>query len=647
MDKILFITPPYHCGVVEVAGRWAPLTFAYLATEAKRAGFEPIIYDAMTKRHSHDDIQKEIESLRPAVVATTAITSTVVDALEILKRAKEVDPTIVTIIGGVHPSFMYKEVLRSPYVDYVVRGEGEHTLRELLVCISENGPVDMVKGIAYRVGHRVVSTPSRPLEENIDSFKPSWDLIDWKDYRYFVIPGGRLGAVSTSRGCDHSCTFCSQQKFWQRRWRARSPEAVVAEIEHLRNAYGVNVILITDEYPTADRQRWERILDLLIERDLDLYLLMETRAEDILRDEDILEKYRRAGVVHIYIGLEATDQSVLDMIHKDIKVEQGIKALSLIHQHGMITETSFILGFPEETRESIKRTLELSKIYNPDFAHYLTLAPWPYADIYKEMEPYIQVKDYRKYNLIDPVIKPENMSLEELDRAVVECYQSFYMGKLKEVLTMEDQFKKKYILSSMKLIMNSSFIVEKFGRLGRIPAQVESILRTIDGGPKPLSETCSEKFHVLARGSVHIDMPAEKVFSYISEPSNWPSFIPGLKEVIPETQISQGMQFNWTYRIRGIDLKGTGRVVTYEPGYKLKLQMHSLMPIGKEITLEPTDNGGTLLMVEVGYQNPGRVMSFLFNVIRKVLNVMETRAVLSRIKTNLEGPQTKEKAVSE
>ncbi len=478
--KILFITPPYHCGVVEVAGHWVPLTFVYLAGAVRDAGFEPSIYDAMTKRHGHEEIRKRIAAERPAYVASTAITSTVFDALEILRTAKQVDPSITTIIGGVHPSFLYDEVLQNGFVDYVVREEGEETLAELLLTLDGGKDLSSVKGIAYRQNGSVTVTPARPFIRDLDRLSTAWDLIEWKEYRYFVVPGSRLGAVSTSRGCSHDCTFCSQQKFWHQSWRARSPENVVAEIAHLKATYGVNVILLPDEYPTSDRERWERFLDLLIERDLGVYLLMETRAEDILRDREILGKYRKAGIIHIYIGLEATDQETLDLIKKDIKVETGKEAIRLIHEQGMVTETSFILGFPHETKETVKRTLELSKIYNPDFAHYLALAPWPYADMYKELEAYIAVRDYRKYNLIDPVIKPELMSLKDVDWAIIDCYRSFYMGKLKEILTLKDEFKKKYLLLSMKLIMSSSFIVDKLGSLGSIPPEVRDLMRKLE-----------------------------------------------------------------------------------------------------------------------------------------------------------------------
>lgn len=630
--KILFITPPYHCGVVEVAGRWIPLTFAYIAGVARDIGFEPIIYDAMTKRHGFKEIAETIKEVDPDYVATTAITSTAPDALEILKTAKEINPHIVTLIGGVHPNYLYEEILRSGHVDYVVRGEGEETIKDLLLALESNHPLHKVKGIAYKAGHKIISTPSRPFIQDLDALGPAWDLIDWKDYRYFVIPNSRLGAVSTSRGCNHNCTFCSQQKFWHQTWRGRKPENVVSEIEQLNKTYGVNVFLLPDEYPTKDRERWEKLLDALIKKDMGIYILMETRAEDILRDKEILHKYREAGVVHIYIGLEATDQKTLDLIKKGIEVDTGLEAIRLIHEHGMITETSFILGFPDETKESIKATLKLSKYYNPDFAHYLAIAPWPYADMYQELAPYVVEHDYRKYNLIDPVIKPESMSLNEVDKGIIECYQSFYMGKLKEILTLKDEFKKKYIMHSMKLIMKSSFIVDKLGSIGVIPPQVKTLVDKLEG------DTCAKQdnYVSMVTRSIRIDASVNEVFAFVSNPSNWPSIIGGLKEVQADSTIAENISFGWTYKVRGIALHGKGKVVAYEPEKRLTLQMHRLVPVKKSIIFDG-DSIETMLTVEVGYNTSSKVISYLFNLIKKSLHIMEADTVLARIKASCEG----------
>ncbi|MBI3755873.1 MAG: radical SAM protein [Deltaproteobacteria bacterium] len=487
MRKILFITPPFHAGVVEVAGRWVPLSMVYLAGVARDAGLNVKIYDAMTKGVGHKEIEAKIKEFKPHYVATSAITCTLPDALKIMETTKKINPDITTLLGGIHPTFMDEEVFRlTGAVDFIIKGEGENTLAEFLRVRENGGDVSNVMGLAYKKDNALIRTQTRPLMQagDLDNLPKAWDLLDFEDYNYFIIPDSRLGAIDTSRGCTKDCTFCSQRKFWRQDWRARSPESLLKDVETLKGKYGVNVILLTDDYPTLDRERWERFLDLIIQKNLGIYFLMETRVEDILRDRDILPKYRKAGIIHIYVGTEATDQATLDLFKKDVKVEDAKKALRLLNEHGIITETSMILGLPDETEESIKRTLELAKEYNPDFCHFLAISPWPYADIYEELKPYIKVFDYKKYNLIDPIIKPKNMTLEDIDRAIVDCYRQFYMGKLHEIMQTSDEFKKNYLLVSMKLMMTSSFLVNKIGDLGKMPEEIARHMAMLDSPVK-------------------------------------------------------------------------------------------------------------------------------------------------------------------
>ncbi len=142
-------------------------------------------------------------------------------------------------------------------------------------------------------------TSDRGYIQDLDSLPAAWDLIEWPVYTYKPMEDSVLAIVNSSRGCIQKCSFCSQQLFWNRRWRGRSSEHFVDELEYLNKTYGVNVAMISDETPTLDRNRWERILDLLMERDLDVKILMETRVDDIIRDEDIMWKYREAKIDHI------------------------------------------------------------------------------------------------------------------------------------------------------------------------------------------------------------------------------------------------------------------------------------------------------------------------------------------------------------
>ncbi len=464
--------------MVEITGRWLPLGFVYLAGAARQAGLDAEIYDAMAKDHGYPEMELRLRESGAEYVASTAFTATIGDAVRTLELAKRVNPHVVTILGGVHPTFMFEELLTSsPAVDYIVIGEGEVTLAQLLTVLETGGAPADVPGLAFRREGELFRSPKRPLMESIDDLPMAWELLEWGDYSYFVIPGSRLGAISSSRGCGHDCSFCSQQKFWEKSWRGRDPRKVVDELAYLSAAFQVNVVLITDECPTRDRGRWETLLDLLIARELPILFLMETRSSEIIRDRGILWKYRRAGIIHVSMGIEATEQATLDAVRKGAKVDEARQAFDLLHEQGIVTEASYLLGFPGETNASVRRTLQLAQQQNPDIANFMAVTPWPYVDLHGEVEEFIRVDDYARYNLIDSIIQPKEMSLLQIEVAIVDCFRKFNMGKILDVMTMKDDFRRGYLLRASKLMMGSSFIVKKMGvgLLGKIPAKVEEL----------------------------------------------------------------------------------------------------------------------------------------------------------------------------
>ena len=476
--KILLVTPPYHAGVVEAAGVWMNVGYAYLAGAVRARGHEVEIYDAMSLWHDEATVRKEIARKKPDVVGLTAVTASSVSALRICQFAKEDLPGVVTVLGNVHPTFLWREILNGHgnAVDYIVRGEGEETFTELCDAIAAKANPSKVAGIAFRMDGQPFATPRRPTIADLDTLQPAWDCIDWPTYTYRPHAGSRLAVVSSSRGCQMQCSFCSQQLFWKRTWRGLSPERFVGQLEHLAHTYGVNVAMLSDETPTVDRARWEKILDLLIERDLGMELLMETRVDHILRDEDILGRYRKAGISHIYVGVEATSQATLDTFKKDISVEQSRRAIQQINAHDMVSETSFVLGMPDETPERIAATIELAKHYAPDLAFFLAIAPWPYAELYAELKPYLATDDYSRFNLVEAVVKPTAMTIEQLNGELAKAAHIFYSDKLKNLRSLPAG-KQDFMLKVMKILANHSYLADKMKGIEReMPEEVRRAL---------------------------------------------------------------------------------------------------------------------------------------------------------------------------
>ena len=497
MSRILFVTPPYKCWGVQTIGNWPPLQLAYLAGAAIKAGHEARIFDAMNKGRSFDDIRAEIESYKPDFVmgldylpVTGAIsTATVPGALKALGIAKDVDPGIITLIGGPHPTFMYEEILRTEGnpADYVIRGEGEVTLVDLMAK-APAGAAAEVAGIAFLEDGEVVATPQRPHIADLDGLEVAWHLLDWEDYHYNVEPYGRMASVLTSRGCMMGCSFCSQRLFWRGDWRSRDPRKIVAEMRHLVDTYKVEFITLIDAYPTYDRERWIEILDLLIAEKLGAHLLIETRVEDIIRDADILPKYHDAGIIHVYLGAETSTDEMLGSLNKGTTIDQNKQAVDLLKANDIMIECSFMIGFPTETQESIKVTIAEAIRLNPDIAVFPVITPMPFTPLWDEMHDRIRVWDYSLYNLVTPIIEPYEMTMDEITIALGRCYMTFYASKMKEIMALPEGFKRRYMLSAMKNMMKD--YGQQFDFMGLGMAKMSQVMGL--GVPKGMVDAIAE-----------------------------------------------------------------------------------------------------------------------------------------------------------
>ena len=469
--RIVLIHPNYHSGGAEIAGNWPPAWVAYLAGSLKQAGYTDIRFvDAMTNDLSDDQVQEMLEHERPDVVGTTAITPSIYKAERILEIAKHVHPDAVTVLGGVHATFMYKQVLaEAPWIDAVVRGEGEDVFVDFVRTIDEGRwPEDRyhVKGIAYSDGERAVATPASPPIKDLDKLDPDWSVLEWEKYIY-IPTGSRVAVPNFARGCPYTCSFCSQWMFW-RTYRIRDPKLVVDEIETLVYEHNVGFFILADEEPTIHRKKFIEFCEEMENRQLPVQWGINTRVTDILRDEDLLPFYRRAGLIHVSLGTEAAAQMNLDRFRKETTIADNKKAIKLLRDNGIVTEAQFIVGMENETPETIEETYQMARDWNPDMANWAMYTPWPFSDLFKELGDKVEVFDFDKYNFVTPIIKPDNMDRDQLLDRVMHNYRRFYMIKsLFHYPWHKNKDRRKYLMNCLKALLKSGF-QRKFYDLGRV-----------------------------------------------------------------------------------------------------------------------------------------------------------------------------------
>lgn len=470
--RILMIQPNYHCGGAEIAGNWPPGWVAYIGGALKHAGMTNIRFiDAMTYDIPDDKLREIIRVNQPDVVLATAITPQIYKAQTTLQIAKEVLPNVITVLGGIHPTFMYTQVFsEAPWIDYIVRGEGEEIAVALLQSIeagTHRQDRKRIWGIAYIDDDgQVVATPARPVIEDLDTLTPDWSLLDWDKYIYTPL-NCRVAVPNFARGCPFTCRFCSQWKFW-RKYRHRDPKKFVDEVETLVRDYNVGFMILADEEPTIFQKKFVALCEELIKRDLPLHWGINTRVTDIMRDRDLLPLYRKAGLVHVSLGTEAVSQLNLDTFRKQTTVEQNKQAVKLLQQAGIVAEVQFIMGLENETPETIEETYKLAQDWKPDMANWNMYTPWPFAELFEELGDRVEVRDYSKYNFVTPIMKPEAMTREQVLKGVLKNYARFYMRKsFLEYPWIKDKFRRRYMLGCLKAFAKTT-ASKKFYDLERL-----------------------------------------------------------------------------------------------------------------------------------------------------------------------------------
>lgn len=316
---------------------------------------------------------------------------------EITRAICAVLPKVWIVYGGVFPTYHWQEVLaEEPQIDIVVRGEGEETGLRAIHALETNAPIETVCGIAFRKQGIPFATLPAPLIHDLDAFRIGWELIDHSRYSYWG--DRRAVVVQFSRGCPHFCNYCGQRGFWTR-WRHRDPEKFAAELAWLHRTHGVEVINFADENPTSSKRVWRVFLEALIAENVPLTLVGSTRADDIVRDADILHLYKKAGVARFLLGIENYDEATLQKIRKGGTIAKDREAIRLLRQHDILSMATYVVGFEEETHRDYWRGLKQLLSYDPDQIQMLYATPHRWTAYFRmEAERRVIQTDKRRWD---------------------------------------------------------------------------------------------------------------------------------------------------------------------------------------------------------------------------------------------------------
>jgi anaerobic magnesium-protoporphyrin IX monomethyl ester cyclase len=291
-------------------------------------------------------------------------------AFEVASAVKGINKDIISVLEGQHPSARPEDCLANPNVDFVVMGEPENTIFELIGAVGK-GTLDLKKimGIGFVKNGVPVFTSPRPLLKDLDSLPfPARHLLPMAEYYAAVKENPLRGEINkpwtimiTSRGCPYNCVFCTHHIVWGRKWRGRSPENVVDELQHVIKTYHVKQIDFLDDNMTLDRKRMENICDLIVKRGLSIEWFTPNGVRADTLDEKLLRKMKESGCKKIRVAPESGVQRVVDqVIKKNLDLRSVERAVVLCKKVGIKVGCFFVIGLIGETKEEIEETIKFA-----------------------------------------------------------------------------------------------------------------------------------------------------------------------------------------------------------------------------------------------------------------------------------------------
>jgi len=393
MANILLVKPLRHKRLI--FEHTQPLGIMYIASyiKQKNNSHNVKIIDMVVERKVYDDIRTEIKKFQPDIVGISALTPEA-DAVHFFaERIKKDFGNCKIIVGGPYGTASPKRVLKNPCIDYVIIGEGEVTMWELVESISQPGyflnNIRKIKGIAYFHDEQYIQTEPREFIEDLDSLPfPAWEMIPREKY---YSPGvisesktqyyKRYMSIFTSRGCPYGCAYC--HNIFGKRFRPRSAENVFSEIKTLYENYDLHEVHLLDDTFNMNKARVLELCNYLKRSGLHLKLSFPNGLRGDILDEETMDVLAEAGMYSLALGVESGSEKIQKSINKNVNLRKLNNSIDYLYQKGTVTHGFFMVGFPGETREDILQTIAFARDSKLTTASFHSLIPFEGTPLYQ------------------------------------------------------------------------------------------------------------------------------------------------------------------------------------------------------------------------------------------------------------------------
>jgi anaerobic magnesium-protoporphyrin IX monomethyl ester cyclase len=460
MSRILLIKPDVAKVPKAIPANNPPMGLMYLASYLRGLDHNRAIriVDMTVEEMTAENITPILKEFNPDICGISCLTMNAKNSLMISGLIKKWNSNCYVIWGGPHPTFMPDKVLESKFVDYCVMGEGEETAHRLILALENNKPRESIEGIGYRFEDSIALN-NRPSALDITSQPwPAYDLIPVTKYCTAKVPphSGRLKypeymTVMSSRACPYGCIYC--HNIFGKEFRARDPEEFVEEMVMLKKDYGIREFHIIDDVFNLERARVLRICELICQKLPGIAMAFPNGLRTDLLDKEILTALKKAGMYYFAAGIESGSPEIQELIKKNLNHEKASNAIEEAAKMGIIVHGFFMMGFPGETEEQIKMTIDFAQKSSLNTAGFYAVTAYPGTELY-EMAKKIGVPlpdDFDTYHYHNSTLNLTSISLQRLRSLRKKAYWEFYFNPVRAYKIISMTPRKTDILTNLKM----------------------------------------------------------------------------------------------------------------------------------------------------------------------------------------------------